>query len=86
MPSIFNMQVYNLIDKWYTEKEAKQIAFKSQQSNNRLDWNSYRETEEAKQYASLTSEERSILRKSKQTGKPSYMYKIQWWKVVLKNK
>lgn len=86
MPSIFNMQVYNLIDKWYTEKQAKQIAYKSQQSNWRLeDW-TYRETSEWKQYASLTSEERAILRKSKQTGKPAYMYKIQWGKVVLKNK
>lgn len=86
MPSILNMQIYNLIDKGYTEKQAKQIAFRSQKNNNRLVGNSYKETEEAKQYAELSSRDRAILRKSKQTWKPAYMYKIQNWKVVLKNK
>lgn len=86
MPSILNMQIHNLIEKGYTEKQAKSIAFRSQKRNDRLVGNSYKETEEAKQYAELSSRDRAILRKSKQTWKPVYMYKIQNWKAVLKNK
>lgn len=69
---------------WFTEKQAKSIAFRSQKSNWRLDGNSYRENKEGKLYSELSREDRAILRKAKQTGKPAYMYKIVNWRVVLK--
>ncbi len=86
MPNIFNMQMHNLMNKWFSERDAKAITYKSQKRKWTLDWDSYRLNDDGKQYSELTSDQREILRKSKQTWKPAYMYKIERWRAVLANK
>lgn len=86
MPNILNMQIYNIMQKWYTEKEAKAIAYRAQKAKGNLDGDSYRLSNIWKEYSWLSSDERKIVRKAKQTGKPTYMYKMEQGRVVLANK
>lgn len=84
MTNIFSRQQWHLRQRWYSEEEARKIAYVQQQRKWNLQTASFRLSEKWQQYSAISSAERAIIRTSQRSWKPAYMYQYNNWNVSLK--
>ena len=84
MTNIFSRQQRHLKQRWYSDEEARKIAYVQQQRKWNLELASFKLSSQWQQYSNLSPWERAILRQSKISWKPAYMYQYINWRVTLK--
>ena len=84
MTNIFSRQQWRLKQRWYSDEEARRIAYVQQQRLGNLATASFRLSNQWEEYSNLSPEQRAILRRSKISWKPTYHYMYIWGRVVLK--
>lgn len=84
MTNIFSRQQRHLQQRWYSEEEARKIAYVQQQRKWNLQLASFRLSEQWQQYSNMSSADRAIIRASQKSWKPAHYYQYINWKVTLK--
>lgn len=63
--NIITRQIRQLVKRWYNWQEAREITYNQQLENWNIEKGSFKLTDKGKEYSSLTSEERDLIRKEK---------------------
>lgn len=69
-------QQWRLQQRWFTEEQARIIAYKQQKSRGTLVWNSFKLNEVGQEYSKMWPMERAIVRRAQETGRPAYHYEF----------
>ena len=85
MANIMSRQQWRLQQRWFSEEQARIIAYKQQKNRWMLVWNSFKLNEIGQQYSLLWPKDRAIIRRATETGRPTYHYTWDNNRVVLKN-
>ena len=80
--NIFQRQQRKLRQRWFTDEQARKIAYFQQRDKWNL-WQWYRLSEQWQEYSSLTPLQREIIRKSQINNRPASHYQIYNGKIRL---
>jgi len=89
--NILSRQQYKILEKakkdWreMTARQALEIARNQQRNNNRVEDKTLYLTDLWKYYSNLTSEERAMYRRAKETGRPMSHYKYENGRAILRD-